>query len=67
MNTHFKVFASYNIIQYMCDFIHALIYICYCLKMPKKSQINKYSDSLVMNIVIFNFKNWSWDPLLFIF
>ena len=43
MNTLFKVFASYNILQYLCDFIHVL-YICNCLKMPKKSQINEYSN-----------------------
>jgi hypothetical protein len=35
MNTRFKVFASYNILQYLWDFIHVLIF-CNCLKMPKK-------------------------------
>ena len=40
MNTRLKVFAFYNILQYLCDFIH----ICDCLKMPKKSQINEYCD-----------------------
>ena len=34
MNIRFKVFASYNILQYLCN----------CLKMPKKSQISEYSD-----------------------
>jgi hypothetical protein len=42
MSISFKVFASYNILQYLCDFISS--YICNCLKMPKKSQINEYSD-----------------------
>jgi hypothetical protein len=27
MNTRFKVFASYNILQYLCDFIHVLIFV----------------------------------------
>jgi hypothetical protein len=44
MNIRFKVFASYNILQCLCDFIHVLKYICNCLKMSKKSQINEYSD-----------------------
>jgi hypothetical protein len=38
MNTRFKVFASYNILQYLCDF-YPCSYICNCLKMPKKSQL----------------------------
>jgi len=44
MNTRFKVFASYNILQYLCDLIYPCSYICNCLKMPKKSQINEHSD-----------------------
>ena len=43
MNTRAKVFASYNILQYLCDF-YPCSYSCNCLKMPKKSQINEYSD-----------------------
>jgi hypothetical protein len=27
MNTRFKVVASYNILQYLCDFIHVLIFV----------------------------------------
>jgi hypothetical protein len=27
MNTRFKVFASYNILQYLCDFIHVLKFV----------------------------------------
>jgi hypothetical protein len=41
MNTRFKVFASYNILQYMCDFIHVLIFVIVS-KCQKKSQINEY-------------------------
>ena len=41
MNTRFKVFASYNILQYLCDFIHVLTFVTVS-KMPKKSQINEY-------------------------
>jgi hypothetical protein len=41
MNTRFKVFSSHNILQYLCDFIHVLIFVT--VSMPKKSQINEYS------------------------
>ena len=43
MNTHFKVYASYNIFQYLCDFIHVLKFVTVskCRKSPK-----------LMNIVI---------------
>jgi hypothetical protein len=27
MNARFKVVASYNILQYLCDFIHVLIFV----------------------------------------
>ena len=43
MNTHFKVFASYNILQYLCDLIHVLIFGTVS-KCQKKPQINEYSD-----------------------
>ena len=41
--TRFKVIASYNILQYLCDFIHVLIFVIVskCRKSPK-----------LMNIVI---------------
>ena len=41
MNTRFKVFASYNILQYLCDFIHVLIFITVskCQKSPKLTNI----------------------------
>ena len=41
MNTHFKVFASYNILQYLCDFIHVLIFVnvSKCQKNPKLTNI----------------------------
>jgi hypothetical protein len=41
MNTRFKVFASYNILQYLCDFIHVLIFITVskCRKSPKLTNI----------------------------
>jgi hypothetical protein len=43
MNTCFKEFASYNILQYLCDFINVLIFVIVskCQKSPK-----------LMNIVI---------------
>ena len=41
MNTRFKVFASYNILQYSCDFIHVLIFVTVskCQKSPKLTNI----------------------------
>ena len=41
MNTCFKVFASYNILQYLCDFIHVLIFVTVseCRKSPKLTNI----------------------------
>ena len=41
MNTCFKVFASYNILQYLCDFIHVLIFVTVlkCQKCPKWTNI----------------------------
>ena len=41
MNTCFKVFASYNILQYLCDFIHVLIFatVSKCRKGPKLTNI----------------------------
>jgi hypothetical protein len=41
MNTRFKVFASYNILQYLCDFIHVLIFVTIskCRKSPKLTNI----------------------------
>jgi hypothetical protein len=41
MNTRFKVFASYNILQYLCDFIHVLIFVTVskCRKIPKLTNI----------------------------
>jgi hypothetical protein len=41
MNTRFKVFASYNILQYLCDLIHVLIFVIVskCRKSPKLTNI----------------------------
>jgi hypothetical protein len=41
MNTRFEVFASYNILQYLCDFIHVLIFVTVskCRKSPKLTNI----------------------------
>ena len=43
MNTHFKAFASYNYSPIYVWF-YPCSYIFNYLKMPKKSQINEYSD-----------------------
>jgi hypothetical protein len=50
MNTRFKVFASYNILQYMCDFIHVLIFVTVskCRKSPK---FREYSDLIIPDIL----------------
>jgi len=52
MNTRFKVFASYNILQNMCDFIHVLIFVTVskCRKSSKLTNkvIIFLSDSRVM-------------------
>ena len=45
MNTRFKVFASYNILQYLYDFIRVLVFVIVS-KCQKKSQINEYSDHI---------------------
>ena len=44
MHTHFKVFASYNILQYLCDFIHDLIFVTLskCQESPKLTNIVIY-------------------------
>jgi hypothetical protein len=41
MNTRFKVFASYNILQYLCDFIHVLVFVTVskCRKSPKLTNV----------------------------
>jgi serine/threonine protein kinase len=41
MNTNFLLFASYNILQYLCDFIHVLIFVTVskCRKSPKLTNI----------------------------
>jgi hypothetical protein len=41
MNTRFKVFANYNILQYLRDFIHVLIFVTVskCRKSPKLTSI----------------------------
>jgi hypothetical protein len=41
MNTRFKAFASYNILQHLCDFIHVLISVTVskCRKSPKLTNI----------------------------
>jgi hypothetical protein len=41
MNTRFRAFATYNILQYLCDFIHVLIFVTVskCRKNPKLTNI----------------------------
>ena len=61
MNTCFKVFASYNILQYL--WFYPCYYICNCLKMPEESQINDFSDTHNEQVMFKNFhtdleENW---------
>ena len=51
MNTRFKVFASYSILQYLCDFIHVLMFVTVS-KCQKNSQINEYSDNIYNGISV---------------
>jgi hypothetical protein len=46
MNTRFKVFASNNILQYLCEFIHVLIFVTVskCRKNPKLTNIVIYVE-----------------------
>jgi len=41
MNTHFKIFTSYNLLRYLCHFIHVLIFVTVskCRKSPKLTNI----------------------------
>ena len=57
MNTCFKVFASYNILQYMCDFIDVLRFVTVskCWKSPK-----------LTNIVIWRLHTW-FETIMFYF
>jgi hypothetical protein len=51
MNTRFKVFASYNILQYMCDFIHVFIFV----------PVSKYQQNpKLMNIVNCVLNNYAY-------
>ena len=47
MNARFKVFASYNILQYLCDFVHVLIFVnvSKCQKSPKLTKIVILDDT----------------------
>ena len=49
MNTRFKVFASYNILQYLCDFIHVLIFVVVS-KCQKSSNLTNIVFLLVYSI-----------------
>ena len=53
MNTRFKVFASYNILRYLCDFIHFLIFVIVskCQKNPKLTNIVINVNLGITNIV----------------
>ena len=59
MNTHFKVFASYNILQYLGDFIHVLVFVIVskCRKNPKLTNI-------VINFLPLIDSNWKKEDRL---
>jgi hypothetical protein len=61
MNTRFKLFASYNILQYLCDLIHVLIFVT-----VSKCQFNEYSDKCMVTYcesprLSFQNQNQNWD------
>jgi len=58
MNTCFKVFASYKILQYLCDFIHVLIFVTVskCQKSPKLTNIVIQSKNLSTPLDVSIFK-----------
>ena len=53
MNTRFKVFASYNILQHLCDFIHVLIFVTVskCRKCPRLANIVIYALHIIFHIL----------------
>ena len=53
MNTRFKVFASYNILQGLCGFIHVLIFVTVS-KCP-------YSDLKVWGYILINQDETKYD------
>ena len=65
MNTWFKVFASYNILQYPSDFIHVLIFVTIskCPKSPKLTKIvinlniDMYHGGVKIDPYMFTLKN----------
>jgi hypothetical protein len=53
MNTRFKVFSSHNILQYLCDIIHVLIFVT----------VSKCQKNLKLtNIVILVYFLELWEP-----
>jgi hypothetical protein len=50
MNTRFKVFASYNFLQYLCDFIHVRLFVIVskCRKSPKLTNIVIFPNMKVL-------------------
>jgi hypothetical protein len=60
MNTRFKVFASYNILQYLCAFIHVLIFVTVskCRKSPKLTNIVIWSEALISNLHQWDYVGW---------
>ena len=49
MKTRFKVFASYNILQYLRDFIHVLIFVI----VPKCQKSPKLTNIVIVGLVAF--------------
>ena len=46
MNTRFKIFASSNILQYMCEFLHVMMFVNVS-KFPKSPKLTNIVFSLL--------------------
>ena len=63
MNTRFKVlFASYNILQYLCDFIHHVLIFVTVSKCPK---CPKLTNIVIQGIKVSNFMGLSHTQIEF--
>ena len=65
MNTRFIVFASYNILQYLCDFIHVLIFVTVskCRKSHKLTNIVFQDIYIYMVLFCLSWQCVACDPV----
>ena len=58
MNTRFKVFASYIILQYLCDFIHVLVFVTVSKCQKSLKLTNIVITSQIENVSDQDLKTW---------